>query len=190
MRKDAARNRQRIVVAATEALADHGSAMQMEDVAKRAGVGVGTIYGHFPTKDELLLAIAGLRFTRFAEVARAAAEQYERAEAYERFLWDMADLLDRDRALCFTTAAMPGEIVSGHLEALDELRAACTVLIDWAKEAGTLREDFEVDHTGLINCSLGHLIMLSEINPLKDWRKYLGYVIDGLRPAAAAAGRD
>src|SRR5947199_9029308 len=74
MRADARRNRERILDAALAAFAEHGSASQMEDVAARAGVGVGTLYRHFPTKEALILAVVVRRFERFADYAAEALE--------------------------------------------------------------------------------------------------------------------
>src|SRR5437764_5703163 len=70
LRSDARRNREAVIVAARKLFADRGLEAQMPDVAKLAKVGVGTVYRHFPTKDELIAALAADRFQRLAEKAR------------------------------------------------------------------------------------------------------------------------
>src|SRR5919108_6091323 len=70
LRADARRNRQAVVAAAKRLFADRGLDAQMPDVAKAAEVGVGTVYRHFPTKEDLIAALAADRFERLAEKAR------------------------------------------------------------------------------------------------------------------------
>ena len=70
LRADARRNREAVIAAAKKLFADEGLDAQMPDVAKAAKVGVGTVYRHFPTKEDLIAALAGERFERLAEKAR------------------------------------------------------------------------------------------------------------------------
>ena len=104
LRADARRNRERILKAARAVFADHGIEAQMDDVAKRAKVGVGTVYRHFPTKDGLLEAIVR---ERFEEIAVYAAEAVENPDAWEGFcqlLWRSAERNAVDRAFCEVVA--------------------------------------------------------------------------------------
>ena len=73
-RADARRNRKRILAAARQQFAEHGLDVHMEQIARAAGVGVGTVYRHFPAKEDLLQALADERFACFAERARAALD--------------------------------------------------------------------------------------------------------------------
>ena len=75
LRCDARRNRERVIEAAREALAEYGLAAQMDDIARRAGVGVGTVYRHFATKDQLVGELMRLKLTRFAALARKSLEE-------------------------------------------------------------------------------------------------------------------
>ena len=72
LRADARRNRERIVESARELFARDGQDAQIEEIAAHAGVGIGTVYRHFPTKQALLTEMVRSRFTRFAELAREA----------------------------------------------------------------------------------------------------------------------
>src|SRR5437764_4146640 len=74
LRADARRNREAVIVAAKKLFADQGLDAQMPDVARIAKVGVGTVYRHFPTKDDLIAAIVSERFERLAEKAREGVE--------------------------------------------------------------------------------------------------------------------
>src|SRR5918996_6567887 len=82
LRADARRNRERVLKAARAVFADQGIDAQIDDVAKRAKVGVGTVYRHFPTKEALVDAIVR---ERFEELAGYAQEALERADAWEAF---------------------------------------------------------------------------------------------------------
>ena len=81
LRADARRNRERVIAAARAVFAEHGRDAQMDDVARRAGVGVGTVYRHFPTKEALLVALALDAFERVVAEARRALENPDPWEA-------------------------------------------------------------------------------------------------------------
>ena len=83
LRADARRNREAVIAAAKKLFADQGLDAQMPDVAKAAKVGVGTVYRHFPTKEDLIAALAGERFERLAE---KAVERLEAEDAWEGLL--------------------------------------------------------------------------------------------------------
>src|SRR5436309_15182535 len=80
LRADARRNREAVIAAAKKLFADRGLDAQMPDVAKAAKVGVGTVYRHFPTKDDLIAALVAERFERLAQKAR---EDLEAGDAWE-----------------------------------------------------------------------------------------------------------
>jgi AcrR family transcriptional regulator len=75
LRSDARRNRERILSGARAVFAEHGGEAQMDDVARRAGVGVGTVYRHYPTKEALLIELVREKFRFFAAEARVALER-------------------------------------------------------------------------------------------------------------------
>jgi AcrR family transcriptional regulator len=78
MRADARRNRERILDAARATFSEHGADAQMDEIARRAGVGVGTLYRHFPTKDQLVGELVRIKLADFAVRARDKFEQDER----------------------------------------------------------------------------------------------------------------
>src|SRR5919204_6078596 len=100
LRADARRNREAVIAAAKKLFAAHGLEAQMPDVAKAANVGVGTVYRHFPTKDDLIAAMAAERFERLAEKAREALEIDDAWEGVADFIRFYAQIQADDRGLC------------------------------------------------------------------------------------------
>src|SRR3954466_946340 len=99
LRADARRNRERVLCAARAVFAAQGHEAQMDDVARQAEVGVGTVYRHFPTKEALIEALALEAFGRVAAQAKAALELDDPWEALTQTLWAGAEILAGDRAL-------------------------------------------------------------------------------------------
>src|SRR3954465_2303509 len=98
LRADARRNRERVITAAGAVFAEHGRDAQMDDVAKRAGVGVGTVYRHFPTKEALIEALAMDRFERILAAGREALLNPDAWAAFSGALWAGAALTASDRS--------------------------------------------------------------------------------------------
>src|ERR1700754_2182360 len=98
LRADARRNRERVLKAAQATFAEHGHEAQMDDVARRAGGGVGTVYRHFPTKEALMEALAVDRFERVLAAGKLALDRADPWEALAEALWAGAELLAGDRS--------------------------------------------------------------------------------------------
>src|SRR3954453_18750875 len=98
LRADARRNRERVLAAARAVFAEHGREAQMDDVARSAGVGVGTVYRHFPTKEALVQALALDLFEGLVRGAREALTLEDPWEAFTHALWTGGNLLASDRA--------------------------------------------------------------------------------------------
>jgi AcrR family transcriptional regulator len=180
LRADARRNRERILEAAREVFAQAGAEAQIDDIAERAGVGVGTVYRHFPTKEALMGELIRQRFAVFTDHAREALDQ--EGEPFEVF----AGLLRRNAAVMAQDAATrhalmsAGEGVWEYAGAQrDELQAAAAVLVDRAHRAGTLRADFGVDDIPMLMCGLS--ATMAHTGGAFDWRRHLDLLLDGLR---------
>src|SRR5438477_4415247 len=100
LRADARRNREAVIAAAKELFADQGLDAQMPDVARAAKVGVGTVYRHFPTKDDLIAAMADQRFERLAQKASESLETEDAWEGIADFIRFSAQIQADDRGLC------------------------------------------------------------------------------------------
>src|SRR3954471_11713870 len=98
LRADARRNREAVLDAAGELFAQRGDAVQMDEIAERAGLGVGTLYRHFADKQALLAAIIGRRFEAMTALARAADETEDPWSAFETLLYGYLESVEADAA--------------------------------------------------------------------------------------------
>ena len=183
LRADARRNRAKLVAAAAAAFAEAGLDAQVEDIARRAGVGVGTLYRHFPTKDALIAALAEEHFERLADTIEAALEAGESGDGWETFtatIWRIADTVAADVAWC--------EIVGGHPTAVQaasrgqhRLAAATATLVARAQQSGRMRADVTFADISTIMCGFGHIAAAQRAGAALDWKRYLEIALDGLR---------
>ena len=184
LRADARRNRERVLTAARAVFAEQGREAQMDDVARHAEVGVGTVYRHFPTKEALIEALAVDSFERVTAKAQEALEIEDPWEALTSTLWAGAEILASDRALSELMALIPGPMLQG-LPVEQELNAAMTELIRRAQEAGALRPDVILDDIPMLMCGIGSATRKEHRCP-DAWRRHLSIVIDGLRASTAS----
>jgi AcrR family transcriptional regulator len=179
LRADARRNRERILESARIVFAQAGPDAQIDDVARHAGVGVGTVYRHFPTKEALLAELIRQKFRLFADRARDALE-----EDGEPFALIEA-LMRRNAATAASDAGIQYALASAGEQAWtqaqveqDELLALTAELIERARRAGTIRPDVEATDIGMLMCGLCSTM---GARPDFDWRRHLDLVIDVLR---------
>lgn len=180
LRADAARNRAAIVKAARHVFGRNGREAQMDDVARRAKVGVGTLYRHFPTKEALLAALAEDRFHQLAEHARDALAIADPWTALTTFIERGAALHASDLALSQAFAERPGLMRASAAKA--ELQPLIERLVDEARAAGVLRADARWEDVPMTFCALGHV----SGPPRASWQRMLALVLDGLRAPGAA----
>jgi AcrR family transcriptional regulator len=179
MRADARRNRGRLIAAAREAFTAHGAEAPLDDVAKRAGVGPGTLYRHFPTREALLAAV-------YLDDIEALSVQANRLiesglppdEALAAWLLLQLDYVKIKRGLGAAVKAMLGVNAPTMTYCRDVMRGALNRLMEPAKAAGTIRPD--VEPADVLRLTHG-VAMACESAP-DDGVRLMGYVIDGLRP--------
>jgi AcrR family transcriptional regulator len=180
LRADARRNREAIIAAAKRLFADQGLDAQMPDVAKAAKVGVGTVYRHFPTKEDLIAALAGDRFERLAEKAREGIEAEDPWEGLCDFIRFSAEIQAEDRGLCEVMGSRPEVMAaSAYAVGLDRL---CDMLVKRAQRSGDLRKDLDWEDIPMIACSLGRITAAEAGPAVGRWPRLVEIVIDGLRP--------
>ena len=181
MRADARRNREKVLEAARAEFAEAGSEAQMPDIAKRAGVGVGTVYRHFPTKEALVEALARDHFSRLADAAEAAVAQ--EGDPWTIFLGLVETCGERcaaDKGLA-AAVANSREVLADAADQETRLRAATTTLVERAQAAGQLREDATIDDVSMIMCSLANIADMEDVRPDFSWRRYMQVAFDGMR---------
>jgi AcrR family transcriptional regulator len=181
LRSDARRNRERILTGARAVFAECGSEAQMDDVARRAGVGVGTVYRHYPTKEALLAELVREKFRFFAAEARdALTRDGEPFEILANLMRSNAEALERDAGTQQVLAGA-GEHIWIHAAAeQNELLDLTSQLISRARRAGTIRLDATATDVGMLMCGLSATMAHSA--PGFDWRRHLDLLIDMLRP--------
>jgi AcrR family transcriptional regulator len=185
-RSDARRNREAIVEAARGLFAEQGYDAQMDDIARAAGVGVGTVYRHFPTKEDLLQALMVRRFEKLTTRCTAAVAEAETGDAWKAFrdfILYSAEIQSNDRALSEAMAARSEKMSccaedSGLVAQLD-------LLVKKAKQAGVLRKDFQNEDVPAMVCSIGAVAIASFERPRMRWERVVRIWLDGVRADAA-----
>jgi AcrR family transcriptional regulator len=154
----------------------------MDDVAARAGLGVGTLYRHFATKEALMVALMKRKFEQILEVTRRGIER-EDGEPFEVFadvLRGGAEVAAADAAAQHALRRVGDVIWSEVVPTQLELLAATQVLMDRAQAAGTMRNDISAADISMIMCGLSATMSVGEW----DWRRHLELALDGLRAGA------
>jgi AcrR family transcriptional regulator len=177
LRADARRNRERVLAAARETFADDGLDAQMDDVARRAGVGVGTVYRHFPTKEAIVEAVAAAGYEEMCAIARESLELDDPWEAFNDFMWRGARLHRDDRAQCEIHTVRPdvARRVAGDKH---ELLGIVAKLIERGQLAGVIRADLRYEDMPMIWSTIG---AAQQHSVDERWERYLEVVLDGLR---------
>jgi AcrR family transcriptional regulator len=180
LRADARRNREAVLAAARERFSAEGLHCQMEDIASAAGVGVGTVYRHFPTKGDLLSALVADRFERQAERAERALAEDDPWQAFCDLIRASAKLQMSDRALSEYIASQPelgqqAAVASGLADLTEQLMVK-------AQRAGGMRADAVIEDVPTLICGLcaitaGAAGSMPELN----WERYVEIMLDGLR---------
>jgi len=167
------------MAAAKKLFADQGLDAQMPDVAKAAKVGVGTVYRHFPTKDDLIAALAAERFERLADKAREAIEADDAWDGLCDFIRFSAQIQADDRGLCQVMSSRP-EVMNASALAVG-LDGLCNEMVKRAQRSGELRKDLEWEDIPMIACGLGR-ITPAEMGPSTGrWPRLVEIILDGLR---------
>ena len=178
-RADAVRNRARVVAAAAEVFAEKGEAALVPEIAARAGVGKGTVYRCFPTKDHLVAAAATERARWFEREARAAAADADPWAAFSTFMVRVAVEHSRDRGLAFSMANgfVTPERREARAAAIDALRA----LMDRAIAQGVMRPDADPGDFKVLLGGIARSLSAEGEDDPAVWRRFAGLVADALR---------
>jgi AcrR family transcriptional regulator len=183
LRADARRNRDRILESARQLFAENGAEAQIDDVARRAGVGVGTVYRHFPTKEALMAELVRRQFRLFADRAQEALEQVERDEdslaVLEEVMRSNAETTADDAAVRYAMT-IGGQHIWGQAKTeQDELLTTTEEFLVRARRAGNVRPDAQASDIAMLMC--GVCSTMGSSRPEFDWRRHLDLAIETLR---------
>lgn len=162
-----------------ELFARDGPEAQMDEIAARAGVGVGTVYRHFPTKEALLTAMVRDRFQEFAEIATLTEDTVDPRDALEVVMRRSAEAVEGDSG--FQLAMMGSNEL--EWEGIEQQKAVLstvvTRIIRRAIEAGAVRDDFTFEDFGMVMCGITSTMYYQPGSA--DWRRHLAMVLHGVR---------
>ena len=183
LRRDARRNRDRLVASARELFATAGVDVSVEEITHQAGLGMGTLYRHFPTKDDLIDAVLEDAFAEIVQLAKSAAAEPDAWAGFTRFLEGMLVLHAENRGLKDVLAA------GAHGPQREAMRARVRPLVrrmvERAQEQGTLRADFSPEDVPIVFWTADRVIDTTRNVAPGYWRRYLAFLLDGLRASAA-----
>ncbi|MFI7127352.1 TetR/AcrR family transcriptional regulator [Nonomuraea sp. NPDC050153] len=178
MRKDAVQNRERLLRAARQLFADRGLDVPLEEIARTAGVSIGTLYNRFPTREVLVEAVFADRVATVAELAEQALAMDDAWEGFVAFLTGVCELQAADLGyndLAARTAAVDGD--RGH----DLMRE----ILERAQLSGGLRADVTLADMSFVIWGVAATVRATGKVAPGAWRRHLALALDGLRAIAA-----
>ncbi|MFJ8623134.1 TetR/AcrR family transcriptional regulator [Kitasatospora sp. NPDC093550] len=180
LRADAARNRALVLRVAREQLAAGDDTLQLNVIARLAGVGVGTVYRHFPNPQALREALLVERFRELVDEARAAADEEDASEGLHRLLrFTLLKALHDDGLGAVLESANDAEAQTSAMKA--ELDEAVASLLDRARLQGAVRGDIGPGDVRRLLCGIEHALRSGDQGPARV-EVYLGVLVEGLRP--------
>jgi AcrR family transcriptional regulator len=179
-RADARRNREAVLEAARERFGADGLEVGMEEIARAAGVGVGTVYRHFPTKDDLIAALVHDHFARLAAAGEAALEEDDPWRAFCEFMRWSARQGRENRALGEFLSSTP-EL--GEIEARETgLAEATEKLVRKAQRDGRMRKDLILADVPTLLCGMSAITAAHEDSiAAQNWERFVEIALDGMR---------
>jgi AcrR family transcriptional regulator len=186
-RSDALRNRQRIIEVANDAFRDEGLDVSVAEIARRAGVGSGTLFRNFPTKSDLIVAIIQQHVDTWIDVLERANEREDTGDAFAEFFSEAVKFSCSDRGML--EAVKEGIVDQPQLiERKERAYALTEQLIARAQKAGAVRKGLTADDIYALSNGVAHSANIAIDNngadPSDAYEPYLQVVLAGLRPGA------
>ncbi|MCG5215945.1 TetR/AcrR family transcriptional regulator [Streptosporangium sp. KLBMP 9127] len=179
LRADARRNRELLLETAVRAFTQHGLEVTLEAIAKEAGVGIGTLYRHFPTREALVEAVYRNELARLCDAAPELLRALPPDEATRAWMDRFVDYMTTKRGLADALRAVFASGANPYEESRDRMVAAITALLRAGGEAGTVRKDVEPQDV-LVGLS-GMSLAAGEPEQRDQVRRLLDLLMDGLR---------
>jgi AcrR family transcriptional regulator len=180
-RADAQRNRERILDVAKEAFARHGANTSLDDVAKQVGVGPGTLYRHFPTREELLQAVYRTELEKLAEAEQKFSQTMAPTDALRAWLLLFVDAIAAKQLIAPALNTLLGDPKKVFETSYAKMHQAIRALVKRGVENGDIRSD--LDPVDLLRALIG----VSNVASAPDWqpsaKRLVDILIAGSRPA-------
>jgi AcrR family transcriptional regulator len=183
LRADALRNRALLLDAARAVFQRDGLSAQMDAIAETAGLGVGTLYRHFPTKDALITVLVQERLDRLVRSAQAATRADDPWRAVASLVWELAAFEAEDRGIV--------DILTNSSAELERPDVSTTALMDSlgtvvarAQAAGQMRSDVSAQDVLAAVCGVGKMMAPDSDDGAGRWRRLVSIILDGLRTSA------
>jgi AcrR family transcriptional regulator len=180
LRADAARNREKLLAAATQLFGERGLDVPLEHIARRAEVSIGTLYAHFPTRDAFFEAIFPARLLELDSLGEQALADPDPWHGFVGYLEGVFALHARDRGL--------NDVLVRDLPNAQGVVAAChrgaghaAELVRRAQDSGQLRADFTVEDVATLTRAMSQVIRDSIDTAPDEWRRFLSIYVAGLR---------
>jgi AcrR family transcriptional regulator len=177
LRADARRNRERVMNAARDAFSANGEKATLDDIARRAGVGPGTLYRHFPDRESLLEAVYRDEIGALCARGEALVEREDSSEALGEWLRMQFDYIKARRGVGIAVKHMLGTDSATMIDCKTLMRVAVGDLLARAQESGAIRKEVEPDDV----LRLVHGVVMATEHAPESADRLLGFVLDGLR---------
>jgi AcrR family transcriptional regulator len=186
-RVDAERNRERLLATAKATFAAKGTGASLEEIARETGVGIGTLYRHFPTRDALVAAVYRNETERLASAAKTLSAAHTPLEALRRWMNLFVDYMATKRGLYSVLDSLAGGTSALYADTTEQMTSAMRMLLERAEASGEANVD--VDALDLLRAVAG----VSQGGAGDDWvvnaKKVVDVIIAGIRTGAAASPR-
>jgi AcrR family transcriptional regulator len=183
-RADSARNRQLLIDAGKAGFSEVGLNVSLEEIARRAGVGIGTLYRHFPTREDVVEAVYRREVEQLAQAVPRLLETLPPGEALHKWMHLFVDYIATKRLIAPSLAAAASRGSSLHASSVELITGAITTLVKRAVASGDVRKD--IDPSDLLRALVG----VSYGNPDVGWqasaRRLVDILMDGLRGTTSA----
>jgi AcrR family transcriptional regulator len=183
-RADSVRNREQLIAAAKTAFADRGADAPLEEIARRADVGIGTLYRHFPTRDALLAAVYRREVAQLADAADRLLAERPPLAALEAWLGQLVDYLATKRVIAPALQASPGEGSAAYAAGGPAVGGAMQRVIEAALASGEMRADVNPDD--LMRLITGLAAGYERPDWAASMHRLIGVLMAGLRAPPAA----
>jgi AcrR family transcriptional regulator len=178
-RADAARNRNAVVRAAAEAFAADGPDVSLEEIARRAGVGIGTLYRHFSGRPALIEAVYQDRLSELCDAAPALLHRHEPIGALREWMWRVMEFSAAKRAMAEAFRRMIDHSGDPYYNTMQRMRQALDLLIDAGQTEGALRPDIDYEDVFWMLAGIG--LAVNEPGQQHRVGRLIDLLIDALR---------